>query len=156
MNISTEQYEKLREQQMGKLAIRQTREMQNDGVIEPRHNVKIRAEITRRYFHSKAEAKAEKEIHSLISQELRRREIRFLHADMRKKSTLPEGHPDYTIFLPKGRTVFAEIKTPEGKIAPHQAAYIAGLEADGFAVWVPRSFEEFRELLVGVLGSHEK
>lgn len=96
---------------------------------------------------TKAEVKAEKELHGLISQELRRREIRFLHADMRKSSTLPVGHPDYTIFLPGGRTIFAEIKTGTGRLAPHQEAYIKALEADGFEVWVPRSFEIFRDFL---------
>ena len=91
-----EHYDACEKRQSGKRAIVDTR---RHAIVE--HNANAAAiAMTRPESGSptKAEAKAEKELHGLISAELRRREIRFLHADMRKASTLPVGHPDYTIW----------------------------------------------------------
>lgn len=94
--------------------------------------------------------RTEKATHVLICQELNRRGIKYVHAAMNKRSTLPEGHPDFAVYLPcnssqgrPGCVWFVEVKTATGKLSTAQEAYIADLKREGFYVSVPRSFEEF-------------
>ena len=89
-----------------------------------------------------AETKEERAIHTLICQELNRREIPYIHASMSKRSTLPVGWPDFTIFM-KTAAWFAEIKTETGKLSKEQVECIGQLKDRGFHVCTPRSFQEF-------------
>lgn len=125
--------------------------------MDPSERAKLgRAGRTTAEVDAAVEASTEKSIHQLICQELNRRGIKYIHAAMNKRSTLPEGAPDFCVFLPgqnrsAGQVVFAEIKTPSGKLSQSQSFYIAELRRDGFAVFVPRSFEEFKRDVLGIL-----
>lgn len=103
--------------------------------------------IIEKPVRNKLDEEAESVIHGFIGRELRRRGIRYLHSDMRRKSTLPIGHPDFTCFMPGGTTIFFEVKTSTGQLSQVQEEYIADLRRDGFTVHVPRSFDEFLEML---------
>ena len=92
---------------------------------------------------SKLEVKAERATHVQICQELTRREIKYVHAAMNKRSTLPEGHPDFCVYTPNGKAVFYEVKTATGKLTSRQEVYISELRQCNYEVGVVRSFEEF-------------
>ena len=100
------------------------------------------------------EIKAEKELHGLISADLHSRRIKFIHAKMSKKSPLPEGWPDYTILVPGGHLLFMEVKTQTGKLSSIQTACINSLNEDGYRVFVPRSFDEYRLILSDYLAAN--
>ena len=91
----------------------------------------------------KLEIKEERGIHTLICQELKRRGVPYIHAPMNKRPQLPEGWPDFTVFQPKGKVWFAEIKTATGRLSKEQRERKEELEGQGFSVYVPRSFDEF-------------
>lgn len=104
---------------------------------------------------ARVEHRAEREIHTQIIDELNRRGVKFIHAAMNKRSTLPEGHPDFAVYVPERQlgayrgnqsafVWFVEVKTVTGKLSAVQETYIADLQAQGFCVSVLRSFEQFR------------
>lgn len=67
-------------------------------------------------IHAGAVAKAEKDLQKMISTELRRRRIYFINPPMHRRSTLPPGHPDFTILLPGAITIFWECKAVGGAL----------------------------------------
>jgi len=44
----------------------------------------------------------------------------FINPQANKASTIEPGHPDYTIFLKRGRVVLIEMKVEGGKLSPEQ------------------------------------
>jgi len=90
---------------------------------------------------SKAEQVSEKEMHRLFANWLNLQEFLFLEARMDKPSTIMEGWPDFTVFH-KGKTAFVELKVLGASLREEQAACIAALRQDGFAVAVCRSAQE--------------
>jgi hypothetical protein len=65
--------------------------------------------------------------------------------------------PDVTVAIPRTpyHGLFMEFKTPGGKLSPLQQMMLTELEAQGYAVAVPRSVEEAKELLLGYLGERD-
>lgn len=69
-----------------------------------------RAGMTQEDCKKAALGKMEKELHAEVMQFINLRGGRFLRARMDRKSRLPIGWPDLTVFFPKGLTVFWELK----------------------------------------------
>lgn len=67
-------------------------------------------------IHAGAVAKAEKDLQKMIANDLRRRGIYFINPPMHRRSTLPTGHPDFTVFLPGAITIFWECKAVGGAL----------------------------------------
>ncbi len=57
------------------------------------------------------------------------------------------GFPDRTVFLPNGKCLFIEFKTPEGNVRPAQRKYITTLESLRQDVHIIRSVESGIELI---------
>jgi hypothetical protein len=70
----------------------------------------------------------------VFSRLLHQRKIPFVNPRPDQKSTIAEGHPDYTIFLPHGRLLMLEMKVPGGRLSPQQIARIEELRAIGHRV----------------------
>lgn len=61
------------------------------------------------------------------------------------------GWPDRSIFLPNGKAIFFEFKTPEGRERAMQTIWKQHLLQKGFEVHTPRSFLEAKEQLTNFL-----
>ena len=72
---------------------------------------------------------------------------RFIHCRMDMKSTIALGAQDFTIFMPKGRTLCVECKKKDGKLDSNQIGWANEMNKNDHAVHVVRSFEEFLALL---------
>lgn len=75
--------------------------------------------------------------------------IYFIQARRDRRSTIKVGHPDFSIFLPGGKTLFIETKRPGGKTRPSQVACIEKLRAAGFAAHVVDDLEKCKALVLG-------
>lgn len=92
---------------------------------------------------AEAEERYEEDIHRGIIAELNRREFPYLRSSMKKRSTLPIGWPDFTIFLPGGKTWLCEVKAGNGQPRPEQKEKLYTLQKLGHRVSIPRSLAEF-------------
>jgi hypothetical protein len=83
---------------------------------------------TRSEIDTKQEIKFERELHDQFAQWCGTvtPAIRFVHAQMNRKSTIAEGHPDFTL-LWKGKSVCVEFKVPGADLKPKQRERIADL-----------------------------
>lgn len=72
---------------------------------------------------------------------------KFIHCRMDKRSTIAKGAQDFTIFIPKGRTLCVECKTKDGKLDSDQMGWAHEMNKNDHTVHVVRSFEEFLALL---------
>lgn len=95
-------------------------------------------------------ARSEKELQQQVSNLLRLRGLKFLNPAMHKRSPLPEGHPDFTVFLPGGRTIFFECKTEKGKLSDEQEDFAKWANANDFFFYVIRSVREAIDCLEGM------
>jgi hypothetical protein len=96
-------------------------------------------------------AKSEKELQKQIAGILAIRGIRYLNPAMSKKSPLPIGWPDFTIFLPPGRTIFMECKIEGGKLTKEQEAFGTWAKQWGFPHYVVRTLTQAIENLEGTV-----
>lgn len=114
--------------------------------MNPKDRPKGTAGMTRDDCRNSEIVKTEKELQAQLSALLRRNDLDFINPDMRKKSALPVGWPDYTIFLPNGKTIFWEAKvwTP---LRPDQLRVRARLEAKGHQYRVIRDLLQAQEHL---------
>ena len=78
----------------------------------------------------------------VFSRLLHQKKIPFVNPRADQKSTIAEGHPDYTIFLPHGRLLMIEMKVAGGRLSPEQIARIAELRGFGHLVEVAWSADE--------------
>lgn len=89
--------------------------------------------------------KLEKELHNQYLGFLRRNGfIEPIHAPMNKKSMLPEGWPDFTVFG-GGRGIpplFIEFKVGKNKLSKEQESCIELLRSMGYTVYVLYTYEE--------------
>jgi hypothetical protein len=92
-------------------------------------------------------ARSEKELQKQICNLLRLRGIIFLNPAMSKKSPLPIGWPDFTIFLDGGKVLFLECKFEGGKLTDEQFIYATRLANRGYAHHVVRTLREVQDLL---------
>jgi hypothetical protein len=67
-----------------------------------------------------------------------------------KRSTIQIGHPDFSIWLPGGRTALLEFKLPGGKFSPDQEQTIELLRSLGHYVCVV-TFSDEAERIVSML-----
>jgi hypothetical protein len=65
----------------------------------------------------------------------------YIHANPVKKSTIQVGAPDFIVFY-AGKSVFLELKGPEGKLSQDQIDFIHRLVKVGFYTHIPRSASE--------------
>lgn len=78
----------------------------------------------------------------VFSRLMTQRRIQFINPRSDQKSTIYPGHPDYTIFLPNGKTLMIEMKVPGGKLSPEQIGRIEALRSIGHRVEIAWSADE--------------
>ena len=81
----------------------------------------------------------EGEMHQKFGQWLNLNEVRYIHTPFGKKSQLPEGWPDFTVFLAGARVMFVELKGPVGTLTWEQPKQIAAIGKMGYEVLVTKS-----------------
>jgi hypothetical protein len=68
---------------------------------------------------------------------------------MRKKATgMKPGHSDFNIYLPGGKTLFFEVKTPIGKQSEIQKRFEEQGNILGFEYFLVRSLDEFKKIVI--------
>jgi hypothetical protein len=72
--------------------------------------------------HAKQVAQAEKALQDDVRRYLNLLRLPFINPPMNKKSTLPLGWLDFTVFLPRGVVVLWECKAVGGSLRPEQCA----------------------------------
>jgi hypothetical protein len=85
----------------------------------------------------------ERELHSQIFDECRRRGWIAFHGSMAERTHRTEGEPDFIILANRGRTFFIECKTRLGKLSPAQTALGHQARHLGHAIAIVRSFADF-------------
>lgn len=86
----------------------------------------------------------EKELHDQYFAYLHRNGFTMrciIHAPMYKKSALPPGWPDFTVFY-RGHTLFIEFKVGKNTTSTTQDFVISGLREQGFPVFVLYTLED--------------
>ena len=78
----------------------------------------------------------------VFSRLMSQRRILFINPRSDQKSTIYPGHPDFTIFLPNGKTFMIEMKAPGGRFSPEQIGRIEALRAIGHLVEIAYSADE--------------
>ena len=58
-----------------------------------------------------------------------------------------KGWPDRILITPNGNVAFLEFKTPLGELAPLQTHHLVQLREMGYPVFVPRSSEQFKQIM---------
>lgn len=58
-----------------------------------------------------------------------------------------KGWPDRILLTPRGRLAFCEFKTPQGQLSPLQQHHMINLRKMHFPVFVPRSSEQFHQIM---------
>jgi hypothetical protein len=92
--------------------------------------------------HARVDLRLERKLHAEFSGFLRRHEFHLvIHADPRRKSQLPAGWPDFTIFH-EGKTLLLEFKTSQNTLSEIQKEVIASLLKEGFTVLVLRNYPD--------------
>jgi len=94
----------------------------------------------------KQDHRAEIDMHNLFKGFLYRMRLRYIYANPNKRSTLPPGWPDFTIFGPIAKVLFLEFKTETGVISEDQRDVMESLAILGHTVYIPHSYEEARDL----------
>lgn len=73
--------------------------------------------------------------------------VPFIHARMDKRSTIGNGAPDFTLFLPGGRTLLVECKSKDGQLSDEQKLFSANAQAVGHKVHLVRGYDAFLNLV---------
>ena len=94
-------------------------------------------------FSERAEKELQSEIRRHLSFKRASGECEFINPAMCRKSELPIGWPDFSIFLPGGRVLLVECKTATGKLRPEQTETKSRMDAIGHEVHIVRKIEEF-------------
>ena len=58
-----------------------------------------------------------------------------------------KGVPDLIAFAPGGRAIALEVKTPTGRLSPHQVRMIARLNEHGVPTYVVKSMDELENII---------
>jgi hypothetical protein len=99
--------------------------------------------------------KAEKELQKDIRNLLSLRGLPFINPPMHRKSALPLGWPDFSIFLDNGATVFWEVKVGRNNLDPDQCKVRDSLLKRGHHWRLIRSLFECQEHLREIGGTRE-
>jgi len=70
-----------------------------------------------------------------------------------KRSTIAIGHPDFSIWLPEGRTALFEFKLPGGKFSPEQEETIGLLESLSHYVYIVTNACEAERIVTTLMQS---
>jgi hypothetical protein len=106
-----------------------------------------KAGVTASEGAAKCDHREEIAIHNQIKAFLHRNYIRYLYASPNKRSTLPVGYPDFTIFGSHFRVVFIEVKTAKGKLTKEQLDWQIHLITRGHFHYVVGSYLEAIDLI---------
>lgn len=93
----------------------------------------------------------EHETHEAIIKFLRDKRFPFVHSRMDLPSTTALGTPDFIIALPRGITLWLEVKTSTGKLSSQQFAFLHWLQSKGHHALVVRSMPEFLSVVEALL-----
>jgi hypothetical protein len=96
---------------------------------------------------TRADYREEIEMHNQYIGFLFRMRLRqYIHASPNKRSPLPPGWPDFTVFGPGAKVLLIEFKTATGTLSKDQERVIPMLAILGHTVYIERSYEQAREL----------
>jgi VRR-NUC domain len=73
----------------------------------------------------------------------------YIYASPNKRSPLPPGWPDFTVFGPVEKVLFIEFKTERGTLSEDQRQVMSMLAIFGHTVYIERSYEQARKLTLG-------
>jgi hypothetical protein len=90
--------------------------------------------------------KDERELQRMISDYLRLHQIAFINPPMNKKSTLPEGWPDFT-FAYRSHPIAVECKVWGEKPRPSQITTMDRMRENGWVVLVAYKLADVQELM---------
>jgi hypothetical protein len=93
------------------------------------------------------ELKQQKILNNWLNLRLAERKLWPINPRSDKASTIKPGHPDYTIFLPKGRLLLMEMKVAGGVLSQDQLNAIGILSELDHQVLIPASAYEAIELV---------
>lgn len=93
---------------------------------------------------------SERDLHSQILAECKRRGWIALHGSMAHVTHRLSGEPDFLILADNSTVLFVEVKSQSGKLTTEQLGFNQWAAKLGHAVYVVRSFEEFMKLVHGV------
>ena len=99
---------------------------------------------------TKADARAEKGLQNEFEQWLLLHGYMYYRVPMHKRSMLPAGYPDFTIWLDVAKILWIEYKTEVGQLSPDQTEYHRQLQERGHAVFLSRSLRYSIDCLRGV------
>jgi hypothetical protein len=88
------------------------------------------------------ELKQQKILNNWLNLRLAERKLWPINPRSDKASTIRVGHPDYSIFLPKGRVLLMEMKVAGGSLSQEQLAAIGILSELEHEVAIPASAYE--------------
>ena len=91
--------------------------------------------------------KMERDLHSEIFDECRRRGWIAFHGSMAERTHRTAGEPDFICLCDGGKLLMVECKTARGKLSKEQQAMIAHARKLGHTIHVVRSMEEFLRLV---------
>jgi hypothetical protein len=91
--------------------------------------------------------KNERDLHSQIFDECRRRGWIALHGSMSERTHRTLGEWDFTIISDNSRVFFIELKSASGKLKREQEALIAWAKKLGHTVHIVRSFQQFIQIV---------
>lgn len=91
--------------------------------------------------------KHERDLHSQIFDECRRRGWVAFHGSMSERTHRTAGEPDFIILTDDKRALLVECKTATGKLSTEQQAMIAHAAKLGHTIHVVRSMQEFLKIL---------
>lgn len=117
--------------------------------MDPAERAKLgKAGMTAEEGRAHAATCRERELHKLIFQDLRRRELFFIHSRMDKRSTNNKGLPDFIIILYGGAALAVEVKVEGGHVSAAQEKvadeYFKCTRTKVHVVW---SFDEYHKVL---------
>src|SRR5579884_1275692 len=76
---------------------------------------------------------------------------KFIHARMDERSTIAVGAPDFTIFIPGGKTLCIECKRKGQKPTVQQSAWRMEMNRIGHDIKLITSMDEFMDVVKGML-----
>lgn len=94
-----------------------------------------------------APVKVERDLHSQIFEECRRRGWIAFHGSMAERTHRTKGEPDFIILTDDKRALLVECKTATGKLTTEQQAMIAHARKLGHTIHVVRSMQEFSTII---------
>jgi hypothetical protein len=99
----------------------------------------------------------QKKFYGWLRRMRRQGKLWFINPRSDKRSTITVGHPDFSVWLPNGRTLLMEFKAPGGKRSPAQEEASTLLDSLGHPVLLIYSAEQAQaivELLITFQHEH--